>query len=144
MGERLPRRCPMSREGSQVTGRRVSAEGPPRLNSRYKGPGVGLCLCVRLRNHRETRGPGQRVKVSGRGAVSVDQVRPCWPLAAQGNLVMHMSRPIHFSVITLLLTPYPFMFSFIFSFSLGQACSRLSPALLGALKPSTECILNCF
>lgn len=114
MGERLPRRCPVSREGGQVTGRWVSAEGPPRLNSRYKGPGVGLCLCVRLRKHRETRGPGQRVKVSGRGAVSVDQVRPCWPLAAQGNLVMHVSRPIHFSVTALSLSPDPFTFSLFF------------------------------
>ena len=25
----------------------------------------------------------------------------------------------------------------------GQACPRLSPALLGALKSSTECVLNC-
>ena len=122
----------MSREGGEVTGRWVSAEGPPRLNSRCKGPGVRLCLCVRLQNYRETLGPGQRVKVSGRGAVSVDQVRPCWPLAAQGRHVMHISRPILFSVITLLLTPCPLIFSFILSFSLGQACPRLSSALLGA------------
>lgn len=94
----------MSGEGSEVTGKWVSAEGPPRL-SKCKGPGVGLCLRVHLRNHRETLGPGQRVKVSGRGVVSVGQVRPCWPLEAQGDLVMHLSRPILFS-LALSLSPH--------------------------------------
>ena len=55
--ERLPRRCPVNREGGEATGTWVCTEELTRQNSRCKDPGVGPCL-ARLGNCRGGSGAG--------------------------------------------------------------------------------------
>lgn len=55
--ERLPRRCPVNREGREATGTWVCTEELPRQNSRCKDPGVGPCLAL-LGNRRGDSGAG--------------------------------------------------------------------------------------